>query len=214
MANPSIYVIAAIAGNMWHESHLNPTCWEGGVVRDWDSMYSNGTGGYGLGQWTNTDSGSGMRLLLMYEWISANNYSMADGTAQVAYLLEENYWTRKSGYDFNSLNDFLESDSDDLYYLTCAWDLCWEGQVNLEESNISDRYSFAQAAYEYLLEHYNDETDWISYGDYLISWDEALNNTIMLFQCLNGLEPTPEPTKKGKSTAIKYFLRSPALYRR
>ena len=59
----SVYVIAAIAGNLRQESNVNPGIWEGLRVGTWTELRH----GYGLGQWTNTGGDTHGRLYKLHE---------------------------------------------------------------------------------------------------------------------------------------------------
>ena len=77
----SQYVIAAICGNFWQESTVNPGLWQGTMI---------GSPGYGLGQWT--DNADTNRRTQLFNWLDANGYSRDDGNAQLEYLIYENVW--------------------------------------------------------------------------------------------------------------------------
>lgn len=173
----SEYVIAAMCGNMWTESHINPAVWESLTVGNWTDLNH----GYGLGQWTNTGGDTHGRLYKLKEWLDNNNYSVTDGNAQCEYIVAENYWIARSEYpDFTTLSDFLNSDSTNLTDLTHAWNLCWEG---IHDASWDTRVTQAQTVLRYISEHGNDKTitDWIAVNDYLTQ-DQILNNAVMLYR--------------------------------
>ena len=72
--NASVYVVAALAGNAWRESHINPTVGQQG-----------GTA-FGIFQW------DGSRRNALLEWLSDNGYSKDDPYGQMEYLLVEDDW--------------------------------------------------------------------------------------------------------------------------
>lgn len=177
----SLYVISAIAGNMDAESTLSPGTWESLTVRNWDSQYSNNTGGYGLGQWTNVGTSRG-RLWGLYSWLSESGYSTDSGEGQCAYVVEENYWTPRSGYPFQTLTEFLESTSTDIDMLTGAWNVCWEG-IPLNTS----RYALSRHYYDVISSRMNDTsiTNWVARNAFL-SQPERDNNAVMLWRSMRG----------------------------
>lgn len=180
----SAYVIAAICGNFWRESNVNPGVWESLVVRDWTSIYSDNTGGYGLGQWTNVGTSEG-RLYKLHQYLVNNGYAVDSMEGQAAYIIEEDYWTPKSGVTYNTLTEFLESTSTDLDSLTEAWMLCWEG---INDGTLSERQEHARSAYNYIVAHANDTsiTTYINENRYL-SESEILNNCVMLYRLFGGV---------------------------
>lgn len=177
----SQYVIAAIAGNMDAESTLSPGTWESLIVRGWDSAYSNNSGGYGLAQWTNVRTNRG-RLWRLYQWMTSSGYSMDSGEGQVAYIPEENYWTPRAGYPFQTLTEFLESDSTDIDMLTGAWNVCWEG-IPLN----TDRYALSRYYFNVITNRMDDATitSWVARNAFL-SQAERDNNAVMLYRAMRG----------------------------
>lgn len=176
----SLYVIAAICGNWWVESNVNPGIWQGLNVSNWDAMMD----GYGLGQWTNTASDN-MRLRNLHNYLTSNNYADDDGNGQIAFMLDENYWTPPSFEQsaYNSLEEFLQSTSADLYALTKEFMYHWEGISN---GTLTTRYNNAQAVLAYLQAHLNDPTitQWYTGNRYLTT-AETLNNCVMVARVLS-----------------------------
>lgn len=177
----SAYVIAAICGNWWQESGINPGIYEGlnVVPMEDNSVY----GGFGLGQWTNaTFSGGGVyRRTALGKYCDANGYSYSDPEGQLNFFMEENYWT-PNGYaaQFGSLNEFLTSQSTDLATLTYAFLQGWEG---IWDGTEGIRYNSAVDCYNYIMLHANDTsiTEWIV-GNRYLSNEERLNNAVMLYR--------------------------------
>lgn len=169
----SLYVISAICGNFWSESHINPGLWEGLTV---------GNPGYGLGQWT--DNSQTDRRTRLFQWLNENGYARDDGNAQLEYFIYENVWY-KNGYgeNFNSLQDFLSSDSTNLQLLTYAFLQGWEGIWNGTEV---ERYQRALKCYNYILKHANDSsiTSWVVGNKYLTE-SEILNNAVLVYRYLS-----------------------------
>lgn len=175
----SVYVISALFGNSWVESHCNPG--QGEI----------GGGGFGLFQWTGT------RRTALLEWLSENGFETTDGNGQCQYLVHEDDWSGTFG-GISSLEEFLTSESADINMLTQAFMECWErpGVPNLEE-----RLEYAYKGFTYITEHANDTsiTDWIV-KDTLLTEEEALHNAVLLFRYFGaggGGGGTPGTSKKG-----------------
>lgn len=176
--NYSLYVIAAMCGNFWTESNINPAIWE-----DLNSgSYTDLMKGYGIGQWTNTSaSGSGARLKNLNTWITSNGYNMYDGNAQLQYIKKENIWYKNYSYSFQSLDEFLNSESTDLTMLTNAWTRCWEG-ISPQPARVTQ----AQTIYNYLENHKDDSgLSWVK-GNRFLTEDEIKNNAVLVYQYFNG----------------------------
>lgn len=168
--NPSIYVVAAICGNWWQESTINPGIWENLEV---------GAPGYGLGQWTNT------RKTKLFAFLSSEGYKQDSGSGQLAYFIKEDYWT-PNGYasSFANLTAFLKSESTDLQFLTYAFMQGWEG---IWDGTQDIRVEAAQQCYDYIILHYQDEpeTGWEK-GNRYLSIPERLHNAVILYRTIGG----------------------------
>lgn len=177
----SLYVIAAMCGNFYQESGVNPGIWEGTNQASWDSLLH----GYGLGQWTNTGGDTHGRLWQLHSWVTSNGYADGDGYGQLAFLLHENYWTPQSIEQsaYSTLEDFLTSDSTNIAELTKEYFYHWEG---INNGTLSQRQQFAQRAYAYITEHYGDESinTWTSVNAY-ITETQALNNCVLIARYLS-----------------------------
>ena len=175
-------VAAAMCGNFWQESGINPGIYEGlRVVPLTDnSVY----GGYGLGQWTNGGANNPLltRRTEMVEWLRANGYADDSGEGQLAYLVHEDYWHPRPGYTsaFSSLQDFLNSDSTDIDFLTKEYMWCWEG---INDGTLQTRIDAAHLVYNYLLRNANDTSiqNWIV-GNRLLSESERLHNAVLVWR--------------------------------
>lgn len=208
----SIYVIAAIAGCWYRESNLQPAVWESLIVADWDTMHYNddrgwGVGGYGLGQWTNTGAGDGMRNLNRHEWMTSAGYADDDGVGQLAYFIHENVWYYSSSLHTGArtLEEFLALDSTNIDDL--VWDFlsAWEG---VPGDAYDERVENANYYLEYLQEHATDnpqDYQWITENNYQ-SREQSLNNLMCIFFGLNGYVP-PSPKGKRKKMPLWMYLR-------
>lgn len=206
MAEYSIYAISAVLGNFWQESGgLNPGIWQDLQVGSWTDLGV----GYGLGQWTNVSENG--RLYQMYVYFTENGMDLTSGYDQVDYFIIEDFW--QAVYDeFPTLQSFLTTDSTDLEYLTYVFSRCWEGNTNQQEN----RQKYAQLVFDYLSEHYDDDTSgmsWYSSNSYL-SESEALNNALLFYQYIGGTIPSGGKgtgTDFSKTIIKKFCLRNPAL---
>lgn len=185
-------VIAAICGNWWGESNVNPQIWESLIPTSWDHQYNyDGIGGYGLGQWTNVGTPYG-RCWNLHTWVTTNGYADGDGYGQLAFLVAEDYWTpaaiEPSAYA--TLGDFLNSSSDDVAALTREFMFHWEG---INNGTLATRQARAAQVYSYIQQHLNDPaiTDWIA-GNRFLTESETLNNCVIIARILtSGFIPIP-----------------------
>lgn len=206
----SPYVVSAICGNWYHESGCNPGVWESLTPVAWDALYSNHTGGYGLGQWTNTSSGSGMRLYRLYQWMTSNHYSMGSMDGELEYFAVENHWTHLKSYSvFNSLSDFLNSDSTDLSMLVTQFLACWEG---VPGNVLNLRIQYAQTIYAYITAHANDPTPTPISNNTYLSEADRLSNSLYIYKKLGtsgtGNSRPASGESKKKSMPIWMMLRN------
>lgn len=185
MISNNLYVIAAICGNFFQESTVNPGIWEG---------LTPGNPGFGLGQWTDNPP-QVMRRTALFNWLSANGYPQDSGPGQLAFLVCENLWIpslfQQSAY--NTLSDFFASTSTNLSDLTLEWMYHWEG---IDDGTFGIRYSAAQ---HFLSAFQNDDGSrlpWFS-GNYYLSRDyESTDNALLIMDYFLGSTPpgpTPQP---------------------
>ena len=158
----SVYVIAALAGNAWRESHINP------------ALQQVGGGAFGIFQW------DGGRRDALLSWLSDNGYASTDPNGQMQYLIVEGDWQGSYG-GISSLDEFMQSDSTDIPMLTTAFCTCWErpGVPALDE-----RIQFASKALEYIQDNANNSNinTWITEPMYYLSESQALNNAVMMYR--------------------------------
>ena len=175
----SDYVIAAMCGNFYGESNVNPGLWESLIPCAWDFQYDyTNRGGYGLGQWTNVGTPYG-RCWNLHSWVTSNGYQDGDGNGQLAFLLHEAYWAGVAG-PYRTLDEFLQSDSTNIPYLVELYMRNWEG---IMDSSLPARQSFAQTAYDYIQAHKTDDPGlytWISVNNYLTQ-SQMLNNVMCVY---------------------------------
>lgn len=184
----SAYVISALAGNAWRESHINPT------------LSQQGGSAFGLFQW------DGSRKQSLLDWLSENGYNSTDPIGQMQYLVVENDWL--GSYDgISSLTEFLQSDSTDIASLTTAFCTCWErpGIPALEE-----RIAFANIAYEHIILHAQDYSisEWETEPMYYLSEEQALNNAVLMYRYYSaGGGGGGIPTKKKKKMPVWMMIK-------
>lgn len=202
----SPYVVAAICGNFWTESGIDPGIWESlDAQTDITVQYH----GYGLGQWTNVGTPNG-RLYNLMTFLHNNGYPMDSGNGEMEFLIAENYWTPHRDYTFQNLNEFLSSTSTDLTMLTHAWNQCWEG---IHNNTWDARVTQAENCYNYILAHKDDAsiTGWIT-GNRFLSYNERMNNAVMLYRWISdNIGSDTIPVRKRKRRIV-LMLRSPLLY--
>lgn len=202
----SAYVIAAICGNFWTESSINPGIWESlNAQTDYTVQYI----GYGLGQWTNVGTSTG-RLYNLMAFLNGNGYDISSGNGQLEFMMQENYWSHADSYGFDSLRNFLASESTDIEMLTHAWNWCWEG---IHNNTWDSRVTQAQECYNYIVQHKDDTsiTDWIA-GNRFLGYNERMNNAVMIYRWISkNIGDTLIPVNKSKDKVV-FWLRNPRLY--
>lgn len=202
----SPYVVAAIAGNWWQESNVNPGIWEG---------LKPGAPGFGLGQWT--DNSQTDRKTQLFAYLDEHGYAHDDPYGQLEFFIYEDVWYSVGwAADFPNLQSFLQSTSQDLEALTKAFMRGWEGIMDGTEDF---RYQCAQKCLIWIQNAANasDVSSWIISNAYL-SELQIRNNVIMLFRSLGagggggGQEwPSPGtnwPTRKG-ARKFWVYMKSP-----
>lgn len=206
----SPYVVSAICGNWWVESNCNPGVWESLTPVAWTAVWSNNTGGYGLGQWTNTGGDHHGRLYKLHSWLQTNHYADNSMDGQLEYLTVENYWSVKPAYSpYKSLSEFLNSDSTDLSSLTKAFLASWEGILN---KTLNTRIQHAQTIYTYIIAHANDQLpEPIATNNYL-SEEQILNNALYIYKKFGrsgtGNSQSANGKSKNESMPIWMMLRN------
>lgn len=204
----SKYVVAAIAGNWWQESNINPGVWEG---------LKPGAPGFGLGQWT--DNSQTDRKTKLFAYLDEHGYAHDDPYGQLEYFIEENVWYSVGwAKPFDNLQAFLNSPSQDVEMLTKAFMRGWEGIVDGTEDF---RVQCAKKCLSFIESNAQDAsiTEWIISNAYL-SEANILRQAVMLFRSLGagggggGQEwPSPGtnwPERKGQRKFWVY-MKSPYI---
>lgn len=184
----SIFVVSALAGNAWRESHINPT------------LSQIGGGAFGLFQW------DGGRKTALLNWLRENGYADTSPNGQMKYLVVEDDWI--GTFDgISSLTEFLTSTSTDVESLTEAFCTCWErpGVPALEE-----RIEFAYKALSYIKLHANDTSivTWETEPMYYLSEEQALRNAVLMYRFYSaGGGGGGTPSKRKKKMPIWMWIK-------
>lgn len=201
-SNISVYVVSAICGNFWQESGINSGVWENLQVGTWTDLNK----GFGLGQWTNTGGDTHGRLYQLNDWLTNNGYSDDSFYGQLDYIEVENIWHRTGeAYQFQNLQDFLNSTSTDVEDLTHAWNIGWEG---IHDSSWNARVQYALNICQYIQQNYDPSLSYtpeIS-NTYLPAWDRY-HNACCMFDYWNGGTPAPDPPSPNKKS--KWWIYMP-----
>lgn len=178
----SMYVVAAILGNFYQESQINPGVWQD--KQDGHSWTDLGVG-FGLGQWTNTNGDTHGRLYQLGTWLTNNGYAPDSGDGQIAYMIYENIWfTGGVPSAYTDLDDFLNSTDTNLTNLTTEWYNHWEG-MNHDDGSLATRIEWANYFYNYLSANANSTsvTSWYTKNNFIdLKYSE--NNAIMFYRAL------------------------------
>lgn len=158
----SMYVVAALAGNAWRESHVNPTL----------SQISGGA--FGLFQW------DGNRKTALLKWLSDNGYEDTSPEGQMQYLIVEGDWVGSFG-GISSLEEFLTSTSTDVAMLTKAFCTCWERPG---VPALAERINFANKALEFIGINANNTSivAWETKPMYYLTERQALQNAVLMYR--------------------------------
>lgn len=158
----SMYVVAALAGNAWRESHVNPT------------LSQIGGGAFGLFQW------DGDRKTALLKWLSDNGYEDTSPEGQMQYLIVEGDWIGSFG-GISSLEEFLTSTSTDVAMLTEAFCTCWERPG---VPALAERINFANQALEFIRINANNTSivAWETEPMYYLTEGQALQNAVLMYR--------------------------------
>lgn len=182
MITNNLYVIAAICGNFWQESTVNPGIWENRTV---------GAPGFGLGQWTDNPP-QVMRRTALFDWLDANNYPHDSGDGQLEFLMYENLWIpsliQQSAY--NTLNEYLTTSSTNLYNLVTEFMFHWEG---IDDGTDLVRYNMAEDFLQELQNDNGERMPWYSSNDFN-TVNYARWNSLRIKDFFMGYVPPTPPT--------------------
>lgn len=167
MITTNLCVIAAICGNFFQESGINPGIWE--------NLTPN-SAGYGLGQWT--DNAQTHRRTDLFNWLDSNGYSRDSGEGQLKFLVYENLWIPSliSPSSYNTLVDFLNSQSTSISDLTQEFMYHWEG---INDGTFNTRYNYANYIYNEFLNDSGIRNNWY-YGNRYLTRYETDSNAMLV----------------------------------
>ena len=192
----NLYVIAAICGNFWQESTVNPGIWENLTV---------GAPGFGLGQWTDNPPAV-MRRTALFNYLDGHGLTRSSGPGQLQFLIDENLWIPSliSPSAYSTLSDYLASTSTNLPDLVLEWMYHWEG---INDGTDSIRLTAAQ---RYLNLFQNDpgtRDPWHASNQYL-SLGQADNNALLIMDWMTGAAPAPiTPTDEEILAIVSTLLK-------
>ena len=178
----NLRVVAAICGNFFQESGVNPGIWENLTV---------GAPGYGLGQWTDNPPNVYRRTAL-FNWLSANGFSQDSGQGQMEFLIYENLWVPSLFVQsqYNTLTDYLNTNNTSIHDLVLEWMYHWEG---IDDGTDAIRLSEAQRFYNIFLNDPGTRSPWTARNGYL-NQTECDNNALLIKDFLYGTTPPTPPT--------------------
>lgn len=200
MITNNLHVIAAICGNFYQESTVNPGIWE--------NLTPNAPG-YGLGQWTDNPP-QVMRRTALFNWLDANGYSHDSGEGQLRFLMYENIWipTLITQSAYNTLTDYLQSTSTNISDLVLEFMHHWEG---INDNSFNTRYQAALHFYDVFINDDGTRLPWFT-GNYYLSMDyESSDNALHIKDFFLEEEPTPpeppEPTEDEILAIVRVALK-------
>ena len=193
-------MIAAICGNFYQESTVNPGVWEG---------LTPNAPGYGLGQWTDNPP-QVMRRTALFNWLNANGYSRDSGEGQLKFLVHENLWIpsliQPSAY--NTLTDYFNSTSTNISDLVYEFMYHWEG---INDGSYSTRYGAALDFYNAFINDNGNRTPWHTGNNFLRLEYESTDNALLIKDFFLEDEPTPpeppEPTDDEILAIVRVALK-------
>lgn len=252
-------ILSAIMGNWYGESGLNPSMWESTfnpaiLNEDYPEIYAEyaeewkrytytfrtltlndqnvGTGGYGLGQWTNVNGDTGGRLYRLYEYcydtgnVNTKGQYELDMNGELGFFLEEAYWNdHYDGKYGSTLDEFLNLDLStiDEFDLSTTAGIenvikklvevfmhNWEGIPTA--SNLQNRKNQAVTFYHLIQQEKNNPllyTQWFARATYLEPEHIEDNAMYIYFWFTNG---TPNPPKVKRKNKLTPFLNAMESY--
>ena len=175
----NLRVVAAICGNFFQESGVNPGIWENMTV---------GAPGFGLGQWTDNPP-SVMRRTALFDWLDANGFPRDSGQGQLEFLIYENLWIPSliTQSQYNTLTDYLNSASTSIHDCVLEFMYHWEG---INDGSDGIRVQEANRFYNLFLNDPGTRIPWTARNSYLTQ-TECDNNALLIKDFLYGTSPTP-----------------------
>lgn len=202
----NLYVIAAICGNFYQESGVNPGIWENRTV---------GAPGFGLGQWTDNPPIVERRTAL-FNWLDANGYARDSGEGQLQFLMYENSWLPNAftQSDYNTLYQYISTNDTNLYLLVEEFMHHWEG---INDGTINNRYAWAQTFLDLFQNDPGTRQPWTAVNEF-ISEARSKNNALLIKDFFTGTTPEPpepptptEPTEEEIVALFRKLLKERGL---
>ena len=184
----NLSVIAAICGNFYQESTVNPGIWEGLTI---------GNPGYGLGQWTDNPP-QVMRRTALFNWLDNNGYAHDSGDGQLNFLVYENLWIPSliTPSAYNTLTDFFNSTDTNITNLVYEFMYHWEG---INDGSDNTRINAALHFYDAFINDDGARLPWFTGNYYLTLNAESTDNALRIKDFFLETEP-PEPPEPSEPT--------------
>lgn len=198
----NLRVVAAICGNFFQESGVNPGIWENLTV---------GAPGYGLGQWTDNPPNV-MRRTALFNWLSANGYAQDSGQGQMEFLIYEDLWIPSliTPSAYNTLTDFFNATGATTAALTLEWMYHWEG---INDGTDTVRVTEAQRFYNLFVNDPGSRQPWTARNGYL-NQSECDNNALLIKDFLYGSTPPTPPTPPTDDELFALLMHAMRLKKR
>lgn len=190
----NLHVVAAICGNFWQESTVNPGIWENLTV---------GAPGFGLGQWTDNPPAV-MRRTALFNYLDGYGLSRSSGSGQLEFLIVEDLWIPSLfvASQYQTMSDYLASTSNSLHDLVLEWMYHWEG---INDGTDTIRLTAAQRYYNLFVNDPGTRDPWYASNAYLTQ-SQADNNALLIMDWMTGaspITPTDEEILAIVSTLLK-----------
>lgn len=186
----NLRVVAAICGNFWQESTVNPGIWEGLVPNN---------PGYGLGQWTDNPPFV-IRRTALFDWLDTHGYAHDSGQGQLEFLIDEDLWIPSTftPSQYSTMSDYFASTSTNLNDLVLEWMYHWEG---IDDGTAPVRLTYANRFYNLFLLDDGTRRSWTS-GNFYCTETEADYNALLIKDFLYNAVPPPTPPTDDEMIAL------------
>lgn len=221
----SLTQVAAILGNAYAESKVNPGCFHQNT-----GQYSDL--GAGLWMWTNLGN---MRIAdQMQDWVADNYQYWYDGDGQVAFFfrdividggVEKSMWIQNNisqlqwmNTEYPTFQSFLDDKTEtDLDKMCDVFFVQWETPGNWQnyQDDYQRRRNAAHLVYNWLLEHGNDPRpqDWYyELGHVFIPDDKAMQNCLLFWKIASAGGGGGGTQFVRKRLSFLFWLRRKSLY--
>lgn len=191
----SLVQVAAILGNSYAESKVNPGCYHQNTGQWTD---------FGGGLWMWTDLGAMDLYQQMHDWVEDNYGNWYDADGQIAFFFRDKVWNgvqetsmwiqntipklQWMNQEFPTFQSFLDAtDETDVHKMSNVFFAQWEtpGTEYNYDADYHRREMASDLVYNYLLEHGNDVVDpewYYELGYKFIPDDKAMENCVRFWQ--------------------------------